>query len=186
MKFAIQMEPETLLGHTVTHIMSRIYIHNYVYKNVFHNLLWYTLLILLNILCIYDYVYRNVFHSLLWYIRFAPCQSTEFSFIYQSMVWSVGSSLDVQNNFMWKSCFRAHVATSSAHLAVIGSICARPIFWPCHQGVWSISASFSSPNEGSEALGRFSSSSAIHLSRRCKHLLVCGIEVPISSLNLFD
>ena len=118
--------------------------------------------------------------------RFAPCQSTEFSFIYQSMVWSVGSSLDVQNNFMWKSCFRAHVATSSAHLAVIGSICARPIFWPCHQGVWSISASFSSPNEGSEALGRFSSSSAIHLSRRCKHLLVCGIEVPISSLNLFD
>ena len=118
--------------------------------------------------------------------RFAPCQSTEFSFIYQSMVWSVGSSLDVQNNFMWKSCFRAHVATSSAHLAVIGSICARPIFWPGHQGVWSISASFSSPNEGSEALGRFSSSSAIHLSRRCKHLLVCGIEVPISSLNLFD
>ena len=67
MKFAIQMEPETLLGQTVTHIMSRIYIHNYVYKNVFHNLLWYTLLILLNILCIYNYVYRNVFHSLLWY-----------------------------------------------------------------------------------------------------------------------
>lgn len=32
MKFATQMEPATLLGHTVTSILFRMYSHNYVYK----------------------------------------------------------------------------------------------------------------------------------------------------------